>query len=290
MKSFLFSLLLLASTSALATQYEPEKIYLGNGVDEISLKDLAQQTPKGSIITIGEIHDNVAHHQHQIELIQALIDSGHKIAVGLEFFQYPYQEAISAYLDDQLPLTETDFLKVINWGDNDYGLYREQVKLAYKSSGQVFALNSPAHLNSKIKDVGLRGLNNEDRFWLPPSFTLGNDNYFERFKIIMSGHSHRAPEKMTDFFAAHSLWDDTIAWKVTEAKKKLGNTTLVVIIGGFHVDYFGGTPDRILKRSGVQPIVIAQTSVTNVPQETLALRIHPHPKYGPRGTFVWTSP
>lgn len=273
-----------------AGTFEPEQIYFGQSGERASLVDLALYTPKGSTIIIGEYHDNGSHHDHEIALINALIDVGHTVALGMEFLQTPYQNEVNEYLKGEL--SEESFLSQIHWGKNDFNLYREQMKLAYESSQTVLAINAPSALTSRVSKVGIEALSSEEKSLLPPDFKLGNDLYFQRFKAAMG--EHVPADKIMNYFQSQSIWDDTMAWTISEwrrkqAEKSLDKITLVVIIGDFHVRYFGGTPDRLTKRTGMSPVVISQMNMKDLTDEEISSEMSPDSEDGLRADFIWTS-
>ncbi|MCM0605256.1 MAG: ChaN family lipoprotein [Xanthomonadaceae bacterium] len=283
-------LLLFMGLNSQAGTFEPEQLYFGKSGERASLVDLALYTPKGSTIIIGEYHDNVSHHDHQIALINVLIDSGHKVALGMEFLQTPFQNQVNEYLLGQLK--EQDFLAQIGWGMNNFGLYREQIKLAYDSSKTVLAINAPSSLTSRVSKVGIDALSDEEKSLLPPDFKLGNDKYYQRFKDAMG--EHVPAEKIMNYFQAQSIWDDTMAWNIAswrqnQVQQKTDKVTLVIIIGDFHVRYFGGTPDRLTQRTGMTPVVISQMNMQDLTDDEVSFEIASDPESGQRADFVWTS-
>jgi uncharacterized iron-regulated protein len=57
---------------------------------------------KARVIYLGETHDNLADHQAQLQIIQALYQPHRKIAIALEMFQRPFQGVINDYLAGKL--------------------------------------------------------------------------------------------------------------------------------------------------------------------------------------------
>ena len=276
---------LLGFSELRASDIKPESIYFGSTLEPASLTEIVRYTPKGSVVMIGEYHDNRAHHSHQVALMKELISQGHQVALGMEFFQTPYQSQVNDFLASALP--EEEFLKKINWGSNDFGLYREQVELARQSSGLVRAINAPSALTSRVSKGGIDVLSEEERALLPPAFEKGNDLYFERFSSTMLGHV--SLDKILNYFYAQSIWDDTMAYHIAEFKKKNPRVTLVVIVGDFHVRYFGGLPDRLSARTGMQPTVISQMNLEGLNGVEIQSEMNVDPKYGPRAGYIWTA-
>ena len=87
--------------------------------DQISFAQLLSDLYKTRVIFIGESHDQIAHHQIQVKLIQNLIRQGKDIVVAMEMFERSQQPILDRW--SQGLLTEEEFLKEIQW-DNTWGM------------------------------------------------------------------------------------------------------------------------------------------------------------------------
>src|SRR5690606_17685645 len=115
----------------------------------------------------------------------------------------------------------------------------------------------------------------EESRLLPPDFQLGNAEYFERFYEAMKDH---VPDRsaLENYFTAHSLWDETMAWRASEFLTQNPGHVLVIIVGDFHVAYEDGLVES-LQRRNIRTLAISQV----MEREEIA----PHPRYGRRGDF-----
>jgi uncharacterized iron-regulated protein len=240
----------------------------------------------GTVLIVSEIHTSAKHHEVQRQVLEKLAATSYPKSVGMEFFYYPQQDQVNDYVTDKID--EATFLNAINWSKKTpFEFYRYQVRFPATHGGDTVALNMPMAITGKVKDVGIEGLNEEERKLLPPNFELGADSYLKRFREVMKDH---APEdKILKYFAAQSLWDDTMAWKASEYMKSHSDHLLVIIVGDFHVAYQDGLVARLRKR-GVQKIVsVSQVDTYGMSDTERRATIAPDEVYGVRADFVFDS-
>lgn len=121
---------------------------------------------------------------------------------------------------------------------------------------------------------------------MPPAFELGRASYKERFLNAAGAHC-RVPDNC---FAAQSAWDDTMAWQAVRFVEQYPDHVLVVIVGEFHVQYGGGTPDRIRARKPSADILtLSQIWAEGLSKEEIAAELMPSVTEGPRADFIWVS-
>lgn len=252
------------------------------------LADAVQTVTPGSIVVIGENHGFKEHQSQQISIMSALRSQGLKVSVGMEFFTYTQQDLLDQYRAGQL--SETDFLKAIQWGSPSFDYYRDQALFAQASEGaQTWALNAPRSLTGKVSKTGLESLTAEELKLLPPQFTLGRDSYKQRF-LSMMPHLP-SPAAGERYFAAQSIWDDTMAWRATEFIQAHPDQVLVIVVGEFHVQYGGGLPDRIHARSPQTPVLtFSQVNTEGLTDAEIATEITPSVTEGARADYLWLAP
>ncbi|KYG63231.1 iron-regulated protein [Bdellovibrio bacteriovorus] len=248
---------------------------------------LSQVTP-GSVVVVGENHGLKTHQNQQIAIMTALRAQGLKVSVGMEFFTFTDQVFVDQYRQGQL--SETDFLSQIKWGNPSFEFYKDQVQFPLLSEGsQTWALNAPRSLTSKVAKMGLSSLTSEEQALLPPGFALGRESYRQRFLAMMPHLPN--PEAGERYFAAQSIWDDTMAWRAAEFITQHPEQVLVIVVGEFHVQYGGGLPDRIQARSPQTPVwTFSQVNTVDLSPEEIATEMSPSPQYGPRAHFLWLAP
>lgn len=251
----------------------------GDTLEEVTLAHLVAGIPRGSVVVLGEAHGSPAHRRQQVAVLEELRRQGHRVSVGLEFFEFPAQEWVDRWRDGQI--SEPDFLSAIDWGSIAFDFYREQARFPSAHEGATtLAINAPRALVRRVGQVGLAGLRDDERSLLPPGFQVGRESYRERF-FAQVPHA-MDPVKMENYFAAQSVWDDFMAWRAVEFMKSREDDTLVIVVGEFHAAYGGGLPDRLRSRLPA-PVTVISMRVEDS-------EIAPHPKYGPRAEHVWIGP
>jgi uncharacterized iron-regulated protein len=65
---------------------------------------------------------------------------------------------------------------------------------------------------------------------------------------------------------------------------------LMILVGDFHAQYFGGLPDRLRARGIRSLVVVSQLSSEGLSPEELQAELQPHPRWGARGDYLWVTP
>jgi uncharacterized iron-regulated protein len=285
-----FSLIFLTFSLSQASKLPPiplPGVIYQQGEKEISLKEALKNVRPGQTVVLGESHGTSVMAAQQVQVLETLREMGLSVSTGMEFFAYPFQNQVEAYLSGFLP--EPEFLQQIEWGEGfSFDFYRQQVLFPKLGSEFVVALNAPRSLTGQIVKVGLEGLSEAEKALLPPQFSIGNEKYFERFKRVMSGPHMPTGEALNRYFVAQSTWDDTMAWKASQFLKAHPDQVLVIIVGEFHVQYGGGLPDR-LKARGIVPTTFSLVNLQNLNDEEKINEVLPSETDGARADFVWTS-
>lgn len=282
------SLLIVCSVLSWANSGFAEEIYdartlKSTSSQRLSMDQMVSKIPKGSIVLIAEKHNVTSMQQGELDLLKALRNQGHKVNLGMELLQFSDQSNVDAYRKGTM--TEEAF-KASSWGESDFNFYRDQILFPKDEDGEkTFAVNSPKALPIAVKTKGIAHLSAQEKAMLPPHFRLGRASYRERFREKMSYHV-AGKKAMKRYFETQSVWDDTMAWKVCEAKSK-SEGTLVLIVGQFHVEYGDGLIHRIRARCGkTQPIVSVYQYLFYNDETYDVGQFAPSPKYGPIADYL----
>ncbi|MBI2521000.1 MAG: ChaN family lipoprotein [Bdellovibrio sp.] len=286
----LLVIILMAKSTQVLAQSEvlPETLYLGDRLEAVTPETIIDSLQAGTVVIVSEIHNLKSHHQHQAAFLEAMAQKGiAKISVGMEFLSFVGQTYIDQYLFEGLP--ENQFLKNVNWS-GDFSPYRPLVLFPKEHHGETLGLNAPRTLTAKISKSGISSLTEEERALIPPDFTLGNPLYFERFKTVMTGGGHELPPQViARYFEAQSVWDETMAYVASNYMEKNPDSILVIIVGDFHAQYGGGLPDRLRARGVINVVTISQVNLKDLSPSERLEEVIPHPKYGVRADFIWTT-
>jgi uncharacterized iron-regulated protein len=119
---------------------------------------------------------------------------------------------------------------------------------------------------------------------MPPQFQLGRESYKKRFIDMMANHV-TSPEAMQRYFEAQSVWDETMAWKLTELPVS-SEETIVVVVGQFHIEHGGGLPFQYQERFKNRPVVIIEELLYYDDEEIPFKDLKPSLEYGPMGDYL----
>lgn len=270
--------------------FVPGEIYSGIDGSQVSVEEVISKVTPGSVVFFGELHNQAKVKDAQLKILQLLKKKYKTLSVGMEFFAYNDQKQVNSYRMGLL--AETDFLSAVKWGSYDFSNYRDQVLLPSKLEAKTLALNAPRNLTSKIAKTGLESLSESEVSLMPPDFTLGNDDYYLRFRSLMEDHV-TDPTDLKNYFIAQSTWDDTMAWQIVEFFKNKPDRILFVLVGEFHVQYGGGLPDRVKARSdeagiGLKQISISSVALNGLNEEEQEMEVLPSSDFGQRADYIWT--
>lgn len=285
--AFLFVLTMILPSYGAVAQDVPADVILKQGQSLVSLSEALSQVRPGTVVVLGEQHGTMELATQQLQIIENIKKNGRVVSVGFEFFEAQYQDLVDRWRGFEI--SEDDFLKGIRWGAGfSFSAYRQQALAPQLNLGeQTIALNAKRTLTAKIASQGLASLNEQERGELPEGFSLGNQRYFSRFKSIMQDHLPN-PEAIDRYFAAQSVWDDTMAFHANQFLAAHPEQVLVIIVGEFHVQYGGGLPDRLRAR-GLSVTTFSLLNLQGLDSEEQKNAVEPSAEYGSRADFVWTS-
>lgn len=224
--------------------------------DLLPLKEILRRISLYRVILIGEEHDRYEHHLTELEVIKSLTALGHRVAVGMEMFQRPFQKYLDLFVAGELTekelLEKTEYFKRWNM---DWKLYRPILLYARKKGLPVLALNAPSELVKKVSRSGLEGLSVEEKASLP-EMDLNNPSYRAFLYRIYREHRDFAVRfpKFDYFYEAQILWDETMADTAARWLREHPDYQLVLLAGKGHIMYGFGIPSR-LKRRGITSLV-----------------------------------
>lgn len=212
----------------------------------IGFEELVQKLSRIRVIYVGERHTSPDHHQIQLKIIRALVESGRNVRVGMEMFDHTYQKRLDRWSGGQMEWE--DFLKRSHWYANwkfDDALYKEILLYIKERRLRLIGLNIPFHLPPKIAVGGLDNLFPSERELLPEKIDTSDSGHRAYVEKIFKMHNTKGREVFENFYAAQCAWEDGMAQAVAD---NLGNATMVVIVGNGHILRKFGIPNRAFKR------------------------------------------
>ncbi len=226
----------------------PKALRLAGIIDKVSHK---------KIVYVGEQHDKYEHHFTEFEVIKALFKKNHKIAIGMEMFQKPFQKALDDYIQGRID--EKQFLKASEYFKRwvfDYNLYKDILRFARAEKIPVVALNIRSEIVDKISRGGIDSLTEEERKELPATMDMSDEDYRDRLRSVFETHESFGERDFNHFFQAQIVWDESMAESIAEYLKKNPDRQMIVIAGGGHLMFASGIPKRVFRRDGLDHSII----------------------------------
>lgn len=204
------------------------------------------------VVFVGETHDRYEDHLTQLQVIDGLRRRGKDLAIGVEFFQQPYQAPLDAYLAGEID--EPEFLRRTQYFDRwrfDYRLYRPILRLAREHRIPVVALNLESELTRRVGELGIEGLTTEERARIPAQLDRSDSAYQARIKAVFDQHPGQGSKRFDRFMEVQLLWDEGMAERAARYLIDHPQKTLVILAGAGHIEYGQGIPKRLLRRVSV---------------------------------------
>ncbi|WP_094300781.1 ChaN family lipoprotein [Imhoffiella purpurea] len=213
------------------------------------------------LIFVGESHDRYEDHLNQLAIIQGLVAKGKTLAIGMEFFQQPYQQPLDDYVAGRID--ELELLRRTQYFDRwryDYRLYRPILRYAREQGLPLIALNLPAELTRKVGEVGIAGLDAAERRSIPSEIDREDPAYRARLRRVFEHHPVSEQRNFEHFLEVQLLWDEGMAERAADYLKAHPDRTLVVLAGVGHLESGQGIPKRLLRRVQVPSAIVLSGS------------------------------
>ena len=233
---------------------------LGSG-NAATAADIAAAARGKRFVFLGENHATAPHQQFHADVIQALVDDGREVIVGLEMYTRPKQDWLDQWsagkLDESTFLAQSDWKG--QWG-YPYEFYRPVFEAVKKNHLGLVALNVPREWVRSVGRGGYAGLTTDIKLQLPDNLGELNPPHKEIFGALMGGHPMTGPQG-DNMYSAQVLWDQGMAdtaIKYLERAKTSPKTVFVVIAGSGHVMYGQGINYRIARRKAGTGITVVK--------------------------------
>ena len=236
-----------------------EILHLPTGVT-VNFSQMMDAVATSRVIYIGETHDNIEAHKVQLRIIKRLSEQ-FPVAIGLEMFRRSAQAQLDQWNADKLSMKELKKLFHTNWGTG-YKLYQPIFDFAHAHKLPLIGLKSTNEVENSFRS----GDPAPDGTFYPE--LNEQDPYHRAFAMAAFG-GHRGTNKALEKpYRMLLLWEETMAQTVSQflMNPKYQETKLIVLSGGFHVQYGFGIPKRAFRRVPHSYSVI-QPTVTHVPEK-----------------------
>ena len=248
--SLLMVLFSVAAFGQLAYKEEQYRLFDGKG-NAVSMEQLVKAVGDVDALFLGELHDDAVGHAVQAEVFRRVVAqycATRQCALSLEMFERDVQTVLDEYLAGQISENHL-MLASRPWGNYKTD-YRPLVELAKEKKLPVLAANAPRRYVNMVSRNGrdaLNGLSKTAKGWLPPlPFADPSAAYSAKFKALM-GPSAEAQMGLDKILMSQSLWDASMAYRVSEFLKANKKGLVVHLNGGFHTESRLGTVEHFLK-------------------------------------------
>jgi len=230
--------------------------WVETGEERIGFEELVRRVAASPVVLVGESHDRFDHHLAQLEIICRLARRFPDLAVGMEYFQQPFQEVLDAFvagrIDTAEMLARSEYFERWRY---DFRLYAPILELARERGIPLLALNVPREITRKVARGGLEALSAEERSRIPAELERDDPGYRARIRAVFEQHPELAGADFERFLEAQLLWDEGMAERAARYLAEHPGRRLVVLAGAGHVAR-DGIPARLERRAGVTVAVV----------------------------------
>ncbi len=215
-----------------------------------------EQIDDARVILVGETHTRWDHHLVQLEILKLLYQKSAKLAIGVEWFQQPYQKHLDAYIAGEM--SEQEMLQLTAYFERwrfDYRLYRPIMQYAREHNIPIIALNASRELSTALSKSGFDDLSAELKDQLPESYDWSDKEYEKRLRSVFDLHPDY-PGEFEDFLRGQLTWDESMAESAAHYLDKNPESRLLILAGSGHIAYGSGIPNRIKRRTDVKQFSI----------------------------------
>ncbi len=248
----------------LRTIADNQIVHLPTGL-KVNFEQMMQSVAGSRVIYVGETHDSLEDHRIQLEVIRWLAKRG-KIAVGMEMFRRSAQPELDLWIKEAS--SEKKFRKLFkkNWGSG-IKLYQPIFDIIKENSIPLIGLKSTREMESAFRGGDTAP---GDTFYPALDDT---DTYHRAHSMSLFGGHQDHVALLEKPYRMLLLWEETMAQTVAQFLSDANNhdRKLVVLAGGFHVQYGFGIPKRAFRRVPHQYSIILPT-ITQMPEELKASR------------------
>ena len=215
-----------------------------NRLQVTSLEAMVADLKQVRAVFIGEMHDQQAHHDAQLQLIRELHRSGAGISIGLEMFRQDGQAELDRWIDGEIE--EAEFVTVFNRHWQDWPLYREIFVYAREEKIPLIGLNITRDIVNQVARAGFASLSDRQREKLPFATCDVSPEYRKFIRRALGGHAGEVND-FNNFCEAQLVWDMHMAKVLQDYLVENPEQTVVVLAGSGH-SWKHGIPEQLARR------------------------------------------
>ena len=220
------------------------------------LAQTVEEISNARVVLVGETHTRYDHHLIQLEILKQLFQESPELALGVEWFQQPFQKHLDTYVAGDI--TEKEMLELTEYFERwryDYRLYRPIIQYAREHNIPIIALNASRELTRALSESGFDDLSAELEAQLPESYDWSDKEYEKRLRSVYESHPDY-PGEFEDFLRGQLTWDESMAERAAEYLEANPDRRMLILAGSGHIAYGSGIPNRIKRRTDVKQFSI----------------------------------
>lgn len=233
-----------------------------------SLRESVEKLKEFRLILVGELHTSEDHHGMQLAVIEALHDSGVKVAIGLEMFRHDSQGDLDRWVSKDMPPEEFHKRYYDNW-NYPWPAYSAIFEYARENKIPMVGLNVGREITQQVARMGFESLSEEQRGKLQDVVCIVDETYMAFIKKAFGDHSHGKLNFM-HFCEAQLVWDNVMAIHALDYLESNPDAVMVLLTGIGHALKLG-IPAQIKKRSDLPHAVILPETPGYISPEKMTL-------------------
>ena len=242
------------------------KIYSVKDSKEVSVENIIEEMKNADVLIYGEEHNDSVTHFLEKTIFEKLHQTfGEKLALSMEMFDRDVQNVMNEYLRD---LIKEKHLKKDARAWSNYRDYKPMVEFAKEKKLDVICANAASRYSNLAGRKGQKELEKIDKKFrenfAPLPYDTASGKYYEKLTGGMSGHSNdtskvKMPVMSMGGFSlvtAQSLWDATMAYSISEYRKKNKDKKIFQVNGRFHSDERFAIVEQLKKYSPKTKVLV----------------------------------
>lgn len=265
--SILVIVLLAACTGASKPEHFVQPVWRISDGRQTSLSDLIPRLSQNRIVIVGEHHTNEQHHRAQVRVVEALVKSGAKVAIGLEMFRSDSQADLDRWVAGEIQDAAFENIYYDNW-TFPWDTYSIIFEYAREHRVPLVGLNVSREITSQVARKGFKSLSDEQRGKLSDVTCVVDDDYKDYIRKAFGAHAH-GKLNFTYFCEAQLVWDSIMAINAIDYVTANPDVILVMLCGVGHAQK-GAVPRQIQSRSSLPHVVFLPEAQGSITVETVS--------------------
>ena len=252
----------------------------------LSWSDFMARVDEVDVVLLGEQHDHAIGHAVQFAVVEDVMDKYPGSVLALEMLERDEQFRVDDYMEGFIDSkTLASITQSKDWGGRGgwEAWYQPIIDAAKDRGGGVVAANAPRRYVRLARLGGYERINElpkERRAYIDYPKELSSGRYRQRFWEL-AAHDEEKEEKteidvttidsddpLLPAFKSMQSWDATMAQSVVNANPSI-QQKVILLVGGFHVEYDGGIVQELRKRMPSARVLIVSIQ-REIPDEDWA--------------------